>query len=229
MFLLCTSIFYILPFLYLCFYFVLLYFIFYLFYICVFTLYFYILYFTFFISVFLLCTSIFYILPFLYLCFYFVLLYFIFYLFYICVFTLYLHILYLYICYVAIGEDWCMLFCDTVNISKNCIFIFFGLYLFLTFSNASFLADIFGSNGWICVNFWSDISLRSTHIFQEFGIFSNVNDGKISTFQCIFLLKTPSYFYRHSNNYWRSKCWFIIVSHYWHSPFTGAHNTIPEC
>ena len=51
-----------------------------------------------------------------------------------------------------------MLFCDTVNISENCIFIFF-FELFLTFSNASFLADIFGSNGRICVNIWSDISL----------------------------------------------------------------------
>ena len=118
--------------------------------------------------------------------------------------------------------------------------VFLGLKLFLTFSNASFLADIFGWNGWICVNFWSDISLRSTHIFQEFGIFSNVNDGEMSTFQCNFLLKnyslikkpsllagasghctpctvlcksrkTPSNFYRHSNNYWRSV-------------FTGAQN-----
>ena len=32
---------------------------------------------------------------------------------------------YLYICHVVIGEHWRMLFCDKVNISKNCIFIFF--------------------------------------------------------------------------------------------------------
>ena len=36
-----------------------------------------------------------------------------------------LNILYLHICYVAIGEHWRKLFCDTVNICENCIFIFF--------------------------------------------------------------------------------------------------------
>ena len=42
-----------------------------------------------------------------------------------CIFSLYLNILYLYICYVAIDEHWRRLFCDIVNISENCIFIFF--------------------------------------------------------------------------------------------------------
>ena len=72
--------------------------------------------------------------------------------FYVCTYIFYTYIY----CYVAIGEHWRRLFWSKVNISENCVFIFsLDFQLFPTFSEASFLADIFGPDGRICVKFWS--------------------------------------------------------------------------
>ena len=108
--------------------------------ICILCLYYY-LYF-----MFVLLLSVFYVCMYLY--FMFVLLS----VFYVCTYIFYTYIY----CYVAIGEHWRRLFWSKVNISENCVFIFsLDFQLFPTFSEASFLADIFGPDGRICVKFWS--------------------------------------------------------------------------